>query len=356
MLGIDVARAVAIVGMVMVHFGPYEPDTTQPLGWLYRTSHGRASFLFVLLAGVGITLLAGDRSPARLTRLWTTAGWRAVIFLPLGLWLQGLDTPVAVILQFYALYTLLAAALVHLPDRWLLGLAAGWAVAGPLLLLVLRIGDPTLGARQIVTDASDPVELARNLLVTGYYPVLTWAPPLLAGLWIGRRDLRDPRTAWWLLAGGAGLAAAAYSASEVARRALDLAPTLADPGWDLLALAEGHSSTPLNVLGATGTAVAVLAACLLLTAALPRLTWPLAATGQLAFTIYVGHLLVLHLAPDLLVARDSVTGAATKVAWFTVVVVAFAAAWRAVLPRGPLEAVLHLPTLATGRRAPPAGR
>ena len=50
--GVDAARAVAVLGMVMVHFGPTPaPDTA--LGALYELPHGRASVLFVLLAGVG---------------------------------------------------------------------------------------------------------------------------------------------------------------------------------------------------------------------------------------------------------------------------------------------------------------
>ncbi len=51
--GVDAARAIAVLGMVMVHVGPTSaPDTA--LGNLYGVSHGRASVLFVLLAGVGV--------------------------------------------------------------------------------------------------------------------------------------------------------------------------------------------------------------------------------------------------------------------------------------------------------------
>src|ERR671910_342870 len=59
--GVDAARAVAVLGMVIVHFGPNPvPDTV--FGNLYEVPHGRASVLFVLLAGVGVSLLAADRS------------------------------------------------------------------------------------------------------------------------------------------------------------------------------------------------------------------------------------------------------------------------------------------------------
>ncbi len=50
---------------------------------------------------------------------------------------------------------------------------------------------------------------------------------------------------------------------------------------------------PLWMLGSIGSSCAVLGGMLLLADWLPRATWPLAATGQLALTVYVGHLLLL---------------------------------------------------------------
>src|SRR5215212_1158851 len=90
--GVDVARAIAVLGMVMVHFGPTPaPDTA--LGNLYGVSHGRASVLFVLLAGVGVSLLVGGRSRGGRSSLLARGRLvlRGALLLPLGLWLQGLD-------------------------------------------------------------------------------------------------------------------------------------------------------------------------------------------------------------------------------------------------------------------------
>jgi peptidoglycan/LPS O-acetylase OafA/YrhL len=59
--GIDVARALAVVGMVMVHIGPVRMEGSGLVGAAYRLPHGRASILFVVVAGIGVSLLAGDR-------------------------------------------------------------------------------------------------------------------------------------------------------------------------------------------------------------------------------------------------------------------------------------------------------
>jgi uncharacterized membrane protein YeiB len=99
---------------------------------------------------------------------------------------------------------------------------------------------------------------------------------------------------------------------------------------------------PLWMLGSIGSACAVLGGMLLLTDRLPRATWPLAATGQLALTVYVGHLLLLAALPELL-KREAVTEAFLTVGVFVLLTAAVCTLWRAVLPRGPLEAAFSAP-------------
>ncbi len=135
--GVDAARAVAVLGMVMVHFGPTPaPDTA--LGNLYGVPHGRASVLFVLLAGVGVALLSAggpsEKAPRRLANVRGRLILRAALLLPLGLWLQGLDHGVLVILQYYAVYFVLAAFVLTFPDRWLLAGAVAAPPGGALVV------------------------------------------------------------------------------------------------------------------------------------------------------------------------------------------------------------------------------
>lgn len=338
--GIDAARAVAILGMVMVHFGPFSPDTSDPVGWLYRTSYGRASILFVLLAGIGVSLLAGDRSPQRLRRAYPKLALRVAVFLPLGLALQLLPTPVAVILQYYAMYYVVATAAVHLPDAALLAVTAAWTVSGPLVWLALNDTGPLSGAGP--PSPTDLPAVLADLWVSGYYPVLTWAPPLLFGVWLGRRALREPRTWWWLVGGGVAVAAVAYGGSEVLRAALGQ-PDPSTPGLAWLTYAEGHRGMPLTLLGATAVGCAVLGGLLWLCDRLPRGTWPLVAAGQMALSIYVIHLLVLASWPQWLEARDAVTLAWLRVGRFFAVTLLICTLWRAVASRGPLEWLLHAP-------------
>lgn len=336
--------------MVMVHFGPSPVPGTGLASLAYDSTHGRASILFVVLAGVGVSLLAGDRTPSRLRSAWLRLGWRCLVLLPMGLVLQPLDHGVLVILQYYAVYFLVAAAALPLADRSLLALAVVIAAVAPVVYVGAQMGLPAWfesGGPAALGD--EPAQIARDLLLTGSYPVLTWSGPVLFGVWLGRRDLRAAGTRWRLVAGGVGVAAAAAFVS-VGLEAV-LGASQSEASWRQLVTAEAHGQMPLWLVGSTGVATAVVGAVLALTDRAPRPLWPLVAMGQLAFTVYVGHLLVLAAAPDLLV-RETVAGAAASVARFTVVAAALCVLWRVVFARGPLEVVLRAPWMWRPRRVP----
>jgi uncharacterized membrane protein len=369
--GVDAARAIAVLGMVMVHFGPTPaPDTT--LGNLYGVSHGRASVLFALLAGVGVALLAvgrsGERSAGRPFLVRGRLALRGALLLPLGLWLQTLDHGALVILQYYALYFLLAALVLALPDRWLLTGATASLVAGPLVYLWGQMVVPEWFERGERATLGDPAgKLADDLLLTGAYPLLTWAAPLLVGLWLGRRNLAAPAMRWGLLVLGLVVAvAAALVADWLTTAFAEAFEEPGGPGFAYLLTDTPHRQMPLWMLGSIGSACAVLGGMLLLADWLPRATWPVVATGQLALTVYVGHLLLLDALPELL-KHEAVPAASLTVGAFMLIVGTACTLWRAVLPRGPLEATLAAPwwviervirRLAAGRgtRGPGVGR
>lgn len=345
--GIDAARAIAILGMVMVHFtmsGPGGADG-QPAA-LPDGPRGRAAILFVLLAGIGVTLLDRSRSASR-SRTRQKLLWRSVVLLPVGLALQELDHGAAVILQDYALLFWVALVAVALSDRWLLGAAAVAFFVGPGIHVAAEALRPDLvdGSPTALTDPLGRIVM--GLVLTGPYPLVTWTAPLLFGMWLGRRDLTDPRVQGRALAAGATVALGALWGGVVLE---GLTPAEA-PGWWSLAIdPEPHSQSFVWLWQATAAAVAALAASLVATEALPRLLSPLVALGQLALTVYVGHLLLMAAAPGA-VRVAGVGGAGLRVVAFTAAAAAFSVAWRSVFRRGPLEAVLDLPFAVQARHA-----
>lgn len=323
--------------MLAVHVGPTDKEGIA--GAIYATPHGRASILFVFIAGIGTTLLAGSpsRTP-RETRL--TLLWRASLLLPLGLVLQELDHGAAVILQDYAIFFLLAIVVIGWSDRWLLALAGVSATLGPALFLWGQTTAPHVYDRD-VTAITDPIgSIAHGLLLSGPYPLITWVAPFLVGIWIGRRDLRSPRLHRWLAFGGAGVTAASTGLAAVLHATAG--PPAEVGGWYALLSMTPHSQMILWLVAGTAASAMTLGLCLLVVPRAERFFWPLTTAGQLALTVYVGHLVALHLAPEALTA--DVVGAATVIlVGFTVVILVLTTAWRTWFDRGPLEAGLRVP-------------
>lgn len=344
--GLDAARAIAVLGMVMAHFGP-NPMPESFGGDVYGVVLGRASVLFALLAGVGVALLSGSRSTGGLWRVRGRLVFRGAMLLPIGLWLQGLDHGVLVILQYYAVYFLLAALVLSLSSRWLFVAATSALTLGPLVYVSIRSISPEWFVEDPATLGSPMGDIVGDILLSGAYPLATWSAPLLFGMWLGSRNLHAASTQLWMLSGGLAIAFAAPRVSNflVAEYGASLVGPPRNPmnaGFSNLLSAEAHSQMPLWMLGAIGAATAALGAMLLLANLSPKTIWPLAATGQLALTVYVGHLILLH-ANEELVRRGSVPEAAFTVGAFMLSAMLVCALWRTVFSRGPLEAALAAP-------------
>ncbi|MEL6985425.1 MAG: heparan-alpha-glucosaminide N-acetyltransferase domain-containing protein, partial [Actinomycetota bacterium] len=113
--GIDLARGLAMAGMVVVHFVSRFQQPDHDLTELAALFHGRAMPLFMLLGGVGVTLLtARSATPDRDLAI------RAVLLLGLGLVLTEYIDRLAIVLPSYGLLFVLAMAARRLPSAALL--------------------------------------------------------------------------------------------------------------------------------------------------------------------------------------------------------------------------------------------
>ncbi len=317
-VGVDVARGLAVLGMVVAHVG--DDDAARLPGgssWL-EAFDGRSAAGFALLAGVSAALLSADAARVAHARVRILA--RAAFLVPLGLALEALGTPVVIILPAYAvMFAMLTAALAWRP-RTLIAVAGVVMVAAPPLVLWLR-------------DAAGEPAGPWAVLWQRYYPPLVWIAYLLVGLAVGR-VLRLPTTPRTLVTWGAGLAALALAAGALAARALDPSHPLLRP----LLTSEPHSSATVELLANTGVVLTVLGLCLIAGERWPRTVGPLAATGALALTAYTGQVVAIAV-----LGRDVVfdPSAAVTIA-FVLITVTACTLWRAVLGRGPLERAMHI--------------
>ncbi|WP_327348883.1 DUF418 domain-containing protein [Streptomyces europaeiscabiei] len=382
LVGVDVARALAVFGMFAVHVGPFAVDVGGFGGRLLELAEGRSSILFATLAGFSLMLIAGRREPktglaSRQARVRIAI--RAVVLLVLGTVLTMLKTGILVILAFYGVYFLLALPLVRLRARTLAIIAAVLAVVGPQAAFGLKwlLGEST--AKSI--NAYDPIarlggDGLLGLLLDGNYPAITWMPFVVAGMALARLDLAVGAVQRRLAAlgpalmalgyGTAWLAAKLYPPIQADKAALkeifaNLDPKsiesmkpgsaafdaiqnkMADNSPTALSLlgSEPHSGTTFEIIGSLGVAITVL---LCATVAMDRLAWlqrlasPLIAVGTMSLTLYVTHVAAYAMLPE------GATNTLVPLLGFIAGAILFATLWSRFFSRGPLEHLLNSTT------------
>jgi uncharacterized membrane protein YeiB len=336
--GYDVARAVALLGMVLVNFhGRAESETALwwPTDLLFTELEGRSAALFVMLAGVGVSLRTRRARIERGGRIASERGFllrRAVALFVVGL--LNLHLWDWDILHVYGLY-LTVAALLFAASRWTL--AGVWlGVYG--LAVALRIMEPEPVDPEIWT----PLGMLQSLVFSGNYPALPWLCFLLLGMGVGRLDLRKPRVRRRLMAlSGVAVVLAELSARVAQQLALEAG---AEPWVEQWLTTWPRPPGPFFVLSSSAVAVWTT------TVAIewsewrrhPRAILALTATGQLALSLYVAHEVGILIPLE----HDLLWGAPAELilAWgltFFAASVAGALWWRRRNRQGPLEAVLR---------------
>jgi uncharacterized membrane protein len=133
-VGLDLARFVAVVGMMAVHVWLYADLKTGEQLWFSGQFTGRASALFAVLAGVGVVL--STRTPLRRGRQmaarWMLVG-RGVALIAIGLTLGLLQPPMLVILVSYGVMFWFLALALTWPRRVLVAGGVVLVVAAPVL-------------------------------------------------------------------------------------------------------------------------------------------------------------------------------------------------------------------------------
>lgn len=394
--GIDIARAVALIGMFTVHVYVVDGDSGETLGgvagWWLSAPSGRASVLFMLLAGISLSLIRGRGAASSSSAVIRRKG---LVLLVGGLLLSSTVWP-ASILEHYGMLFLIAPWLLALRTRTLAVTTGAALVAGPVLLLAAPAWDPT-------PPIGGPVsgwiaKTMSSLWIHGTYPLVVWFGIFCAGLLLGRLDLASTTNAKRLLAGGlatiaavslvvAGFSAADIQPSEqtpeevtsaVEGEAAELAGgSVTDAQLDAMTEAEltaffekqdagfdefgggtfetrpadspsrlldtsPHSGRTAWVMQSLGIAAAILGLALLARGVASRLLRPLALLGSISLTAYLVHIVLVSEVFDAYVADSGLSlltkfGALVSLqALLVVIAVAIRSTWR----QGPFEWLL----------------
>lgn len=376
-IGIDLARFLAIVGMMAAHL--LVPMGNAP-AWVEIVSSGFPSSLFAVLGGFGV-VFASRKQQGFSASVGIFVRGIVVVFIG---WLMELlpDHNIAVVLVYFGTAIAVSAFIVNLPS---------WGLV--LIAAILSLGGAQLNAwyRIEVYDAMpgllDYRHFFESVFITGTYPVLTWIVYMLIGIIMARWMLamrsggKLTQAATWMLVGGAIVSSAAYIFGEAYVR-MSFAPTVArltgestamirdyvyqssygapiDAGFAAWMLPTPHSGTLIDIAHTGGAAIAIIGACLLATASLTTVPWlikPVLSAGAAPLTIYVLHVAMTAFMYVGLNAFDlsSPPGYVQWAFWWQLVVVlAVGGLLAATRQRGPLELLVsNVSKAAAGAMTP----
>lgn len=337
--GLDVARFLALVGMVIVNFNVVMVnigDNAGPFAAIAESLQGRAAAVFVVLAGVGLGLNAmrHDWDQTLMTTLR-----RAAFLLVIGLLNQMIFD--ADIVHYYAFYFLFGVFFLRASSLFLAFSIAG-LVAGFVVLVLLLDYDAgwrweTYSYRGFWT----PEGFVRNLVFNGWHPLVPWFAFLLLGILLSRLNLRNRDIQLRLLAGGGLLlGSVTFASHELMHAVADI-----DAEAAILFTAQPVPPMPLYMLAGGGAACAIIGLCLLLESplrslgALQLFTTP----GRQTLTLYVAHIVIGMGALEALgmIGGQEAQTSLIAAALFVVVASYVALFWSRYFARGAIEMLMR---------------
>jgi len=290
---IDVMRALAILGMFVVHavlvLGSNYPREGIPAVVLWLCD-GRAAATFVTLSGIGVARLAAKYKPEIAAPILRR---RAAILAILGV-LNLIIWP-GDILRVYGIALLAAPMILRWSIRTRALVSIGLVVLFPGVAWVfdwtrhwnldtlMYIGVWTLDG------------FVRNLLFDGFRPVLPWLSFFLVGTIVADWDRHDTRTQRWLMVFGATATGLSLGLSVFFDRLLvRYAPQIDALTREGVVGTTSLPPMPLFMISAFGTTSFLLGAVgALLPHVSQHIVQPLAATGRRALTWYLLHVVFL---------------------------------------------------------------
>lgn len=335
--GLDLARFLAFVGMVIVNFKVVmgAEGGSGVINLLTSALEGRAAATFVVLAGIGLGL-AGLKG---LDQTVSVTIKRAAFLLMIGL--LNMTIFEADILHYYGFYFLFGVFLLPLGVRALFGVLLGLNIAFMVMILTLNYDAGWNWDDLTYTGFWTPTGFIRNLFFNGWHPVIPWLGFLVFGIILSRVSLSERATQLRLVLGGviAVVVAEGVSAWLVA----SLGPI--DPELVLLASTVPVPPMPLYTLAGLGAACVVVGGCLLFSDSLKAVgvLHLLTPAGRQTLTLYIAHILVGMGTLEALgmLGAQTVAQALGASLLFCFAATVFALIWARWFNRGPIEAIMR---------------
>jgi uncharacterized membrane protein YeiB len=192
-IGFDLARAYAILGMFIVNFnmifGSYNDKSV--VGQFISLFSGNSSTVFVILAGMGIAFMTNrsEYTVVEKNKLRHTILKRAAFLFIMGL-LLSIVWP-ADILHFYGCYMVIISFLVFLEKKYLLLLAFLSVLIFHVLVFIVPYETGWNLDKFQYIDFYTIYGFIRNTFYNGWNSIFPWIGYFLFGMYLGRLNWTD---------------------------------------------------------------------------------------------------------------------------------------------------------------------
>jgi uncharacterized protein len=349
-IGIDVARALAVFGMIIVNFKVVFGENG--LSWVKSLASlfdGKAAATFVVLAGVGLALMTNtaiknsDLARLKITRIRIIK--RALFLFVVGI--SYIAIWPADILHFYGVYMAITILLLTSKEKTILISAIVLILVFPLLMTLWNYETgwnfETLDYQGFWTLKG----FIRNLFYNGFHPVIPWTAFMLFGYWFGKQDLKNDqfvKKTFWIssivfisiqVLSSVAISLLSEGNKEAAKELTEILGTNPMP------------PLPIYLFNGIAIAIAVISACILISKRFENsfIIDALNKTGQLALTFYVAHVVIgmgiIESINPSKMGKYSVEFSVIYALAFSLCCILFAVIWRKYKKYGPLEWVMR---------------
>ena len=339
LIGLDIARYLAFVGMVLVNFDIVMSHGVQSNEGFFNEFigqlQGRASATFVVLAGIGLGLSSFKKE----SQTVNTIVKRSIFLLILGL--LNMTIFEGDILHYYAFYFLFGVFLLPFGNR--------------ALILVISILNLVFFSMMLFIDYESGWNFeeltysgfwtidgfTRNLFFNGFHPVFPWLGFFLLGMLMSRvllkkRQVQIKMISWGLIA---------IIFSEIISFIISGYVIPADSELQFLFMTDSMPPMPLYFLAASGSACLLIGLCLLASEKFREsgIYSLISPAGTQTLTLYIAHILVGMSVIEALGFTGSQSSAQAFVVAmiFCVLATIFAFAWAQWFRRGILESLMR---------------
>ena len=349
-IGIDVARALAVMGMIVVNFKIVIGENG--LSWVKSFAgifDGKAAATFVVLAGVGLALMTNsaikNNEKSKLKIVRNKILKRALFLFIIGI--SYITILPADILHFYGIYMLIIILLLTSKERTIIISAISLIIVFPMLLPFwnYEIGwnFETLEYQGFWTING----FIRNLFFNGFHPVIPWTSFMLFGYWFGKQDLNNDKfikkTFWISMISFISIQILSYFSISI------LSEGNQESAKQLTEILGTNPMPPLPIYMFNGISIAfaIITACIIIAKHFENniIIHALNKTGELALTFYVAHVIIgmgiIETINPSKMGEYSIEFSMIYALGFSLICILFAVVWKKHKESGPLEWIMR---------------